>query len=1112
MTDSTAAEQPSTSHKQTGLHPGQWRLSRIEVVNWGTFDGFHRIDTARKGHLITGASGSGKSSLLDAITAVLTPDRLSRFNAAAQDGSSRGEDRSPISYVRGAWSKEADDLEDRAVSRFLRPRATWSGILLRYQNFRDDPIYVIRLFHIPGTSINSSDLKDALILTRTASSLKDMAPFAAKGIQARQIKAAYPDATVSTTTHTGFYSRMRKVLGIGSESAQLLLHKTQSAKNLGNLDHLFRTFMLDRPPTFSQAATATEQFRELNAAHVHVVDLRQQSEQLTKMERGATLYERETRALGELRRLDAAREVFQDRFQRTLAEARRSELVTELARATETELQARARTEEADRVLEDARRNEQRLGGGDLDLIRGSIADADRALEQVTDRVRRTRLELDQVGISSMPETAAEFAEFQESARAQLTQIVQTPQDYELNHRYAEAKNRVSSLETELQALRNSQSNIEPRLLLWRKRLCQELGVSEKSLPFGGELLDVREEFADWTGALERVLKPLASTLLVRDTQLAQVRKFLEHQHLGTRLTYEAIPSEDPTVHPVRTAQSLVHRVVVAPGPFGRWMQARLSSAYDYVCVDRLDDLDRVERGVTIGGQVKTSARRYEKNDRHDVHDRLHWIMGSSNEAKVDFLLAQLQEAKKVLLRVQAELEELLRTVQHMGAYNSVLRRLIATEWSEFDTSTAQNTLASRQRELDRATAHRPELEQASRAVDDAKLAKESQNDRYREASTATARYADKLSEVELLIARLTEQLEGTQLNESESIELEARFRSVQRSIDFENVERIGNTVAKALRSGIDEIAHRQRAAASEFEREAAHYRLHWEAAAASLTASIEDRAGYLEILESIRSRGLPEYEKQFRDLLREKSRDLIGHLLSEIRDAPAQVRERIDPVNESLRHSPYDADRVLHIEVKIRRSPEATQFMAELKSIVDGSWAEEDDRAEDRFLDMKRIMDRLESAENGHYADRQWRQRCLDTREHVTFLAHEKDAAGISRNVHESSAGLSGGQRQKLVSFCLAAALRYQLTEDEADVPTYATIVMDEAFDKADANFTRTVMDVFVAFGFHMILATPQKLLQTIESYIGGLTAVSNPTRDQSLLAEVPFEEVNGG
>ena len=148
-------------------------------------------------------------------------------------------------------------------------------------------------------------------------------------------------------------------------------------------------------------------------------------------------------------------------------------------------------------------------------------------------------------------------------------------------------------------------------------------------------------------------------------------------------------------------------------------------------------------------------------------------------------------------------------------------------------------------------------------------------------------------------------------------------------------------------------------------------------------------------------------------------------------------------------------------------------------------------------------IMRRLGSSDR---VDREWRNRVLDTREHVSFIAEEVDENGKVHNVHDSSAGLSGGQRQKLVVFCLAAALRYQLAEPDAPFPQYGTVVLDEAFDKADTEYTRMAMDIFVAFGFQMILATPGKLLQTLEPYIGAVTVVTNPERKASRLANVEY------
>ncbi len=135
-----------------------------------------------------------------------------------------------------------------------------------------------------------------------------------------------------------------------------------------------------------------------------------------------------------------------------------------------------------------------------------------------------------------------------------------------------------------------------------------------------------------------------------------------------------------------------------------------------------------------------------------------------------------------------------------------------------------------------------------------------------------------------------------------------------------------------------------------------------------------------------------------------------------------------------------------------------------------------------------------------------------LDTRLHVSFIGVEVDDEGVDVNFHDSSSGLSGGQAQKLVFFCLAAALRYQLAAAGEELPSYGTVILDEAFDRADAAYTRRALDVFALFGFHMMLATPLKLLSTLEDYIGGAASVHNEDSRSSHLNLVPFEDLGGG
>ena len=47
-------------------YPGQWRLARVDMANWGTFNGFQSLPVDRRGLLITGPSvlASRPSSML----------------------------------------------------------------------------------------------------------------------------------------------------------------------------------------------------------------------------------------------------------------------------------------------------------------------------------------------------------------------------------------------------------------------------------------------------------------------------------------------------------------------------------------------------------------------------------------------------------------------------------------------------------------------------------------------------------------------------------------------------------------------------------------------------------------------------------------------------------------------------------------------------------------------------------------------------------------------------------------------------------------------------------------------------------------------------------------
>lgn len=1087
-------------------HP-QWRLQEVQLANWGTFDGqIYRVPVARSGHLITGSSGSGKSTLLDAIAAVLTPDKWLRFNAAAQGLGPRTDQRSAVSYVRGAWQRQADADEDRIVTQYLRPKATWSGVLLQYGNGKGDTVSLARFFFAKGTGTGAADISSIRFLDQRAVDLADLQEFARSGLQTRRVKEAFPKATVTPIgTHAAFFARLRTVFGIRNEAALSLLHKTQSTKNLGSLDQLFREYMLDAPETFRVADNAIAQFGELSDAHDHVVELRKQRDLLKLLRDASGEYEKATVELERAGLLSQNVPLFRAQLELDLKESELASIAQKSNGLKESAILADAAYAEASERRDSAYKASVDSGASLATQAKERLDDALEDQKRVENQWEKFQRLLGEAGIAHAPLSSTEFLEL----RTQVDQTLQsTDEPSGATHaeleRLTSARKLDEKLEAELNSLLRSRSTVPERLQTIRAALAEHLGVPPSAIPFAAEMMEVKPEYAEWTGAIERVVRPLALTLLVRSRHLGAVRRWVDVNNLGARLAYEEVTEGPHVVKASSSELSLVNRVQVAAGPFQDWVEAVLSQRFDYACVNAPDDLGRYQRSVTMNGQIRQSSTRYLKDDRHAVSNRRHWLLGNT-EAKMESLVADRKRAREELERAQEVVALADRRLKQQLTQVATLKFVRSYEWSEVDVRGAAQKVAARRQRLEELLAPNEELQSLLNAltVAEEELARTLKNRTEIQAELGALEMRRKA--LESALAHLQSARETT-IDEDVSQELHRRFHARRRTLSEAALSEETQRVAAELRREETAAQTQTRMAAEEISQVATRFKERWPGTASSLTASVEDRGSFLEIYDNIVAQGLPEHEGKFLRLLRERSRDLVGDLRSEIMGAAAAVREKIVPINDSLMRSEYDDGRYLRLRVRSTRPSAAEEFLAELKEISEGSWGDSDlEAAERRFSILSRMMTDLGSSEPQKKA---WRRQCLDTRLHVSFIAEEIDWEGRELSSHESGTALSGGQQQKLVFFCLAAALRYQLADYDQPFPSYATVVLDEAFDKADANYTRTALGVFEVFGLHLVLATPQKLLQTIEPFIGGITEIENPSKKRSLVSALMWEE----
>jgi len=205
------------------------------------------------------------------------PPRWTDFNAAAREADRSGRDRSLITYVRGAYSEQKDNDSGVIATRYHRTGTTWSALALSYRNPLGQMVVLVQLFWVRGNANSNNDVRRYFLIFERDFNLEELKTF---DLDVRKLKQMFPDAFIRDEFST-YCERFRRLLGIDSDMALRLIHKTQSAKNLGDLNSFLRDFMLDKPATFEVADRLVNEFSELNAAHQSVVIAREQVQILT---------------------------------------------------------------------------------------------------------------------------------------------------------------------------------------------------------------------------------------------------------------------------------------------------------------------------------------------------------------------------------------------------------------------------------------------------------------------------------------------------------------------------------------------------------------------------------------------------------------------------------------------------------------------------------------------------------------------------------------------------------------------------------------------------------------------------------------------------------------
>lgn len=1101
------------------LSPGQWRLSKIEIYNWGTLQGLHSFAVPRKGLLITGESGSGKSTILDALTTMMVPDARAQFNAAASGGESGDKARTRLSYVRGAYAREVDTSSNEARIVYLRPHATKSGIALTFSNGQGKFWTGMRIFHASSGAVSNNDLTQGFFSFKREQGLREVIERVKNGNFISTIKAEFKDAVNSENSRTFNASLLREV-GIGSSIAANLLHKTLATKNVNSLDQLMREYMLEEPETFKHAESAVQQFTNLKTAHEDVVKARQQIELLQPL-RGYS--EQHQKASQDVQRAEELLKLL-PLYRATLTLRRAQEDQRRLEDAGGA-LQSRARQlgdEKATLGQDLEQLNLQFLdaGGQAISSVDKEIEAAQRDLQRVNDTREHFAQWLTDLSVERVPESIQEFQELTLQAQKTIDGIdsripeQQENRDQLLTLSSAHEVKRQQILR-ELESLKTRESALPAYLVDVRHELSAALGIPESRLPFAAELIQVN--MPKWRGAAERLLRPLAVSLLVGEGDAQKVaewvngRRLTDHLGRGVDLTYRRIPERSAESPAPASSDSIINYLSVKDHPLKSWLVNELHERFDYVCVDSPSQLRQHAKALTAQGLIRTKGV-HRKNDRRRVDDRSDWILGWDNGERFEDLLAQYKSVDEQKESIREEQKKIEKRIQKLREVQQNVQRVMEYQWEQLDSAPLADRVDDLKRRKEDLEAHDDILGTINAQIISKKQRLTEVDAELQDVGREQGKNESDLEHARQAAQEALETIGENSLAADDEKELRTVCLGKHRSIN-------SVTPNQAWDIGNEVLTSRQRKASdtlSSMSRKMAEiqveYITQWPQFSTNLTKEAHDIPDFLDRLQQLEVDNLPKFEEHFKNLLQDQTQQGITALSSAMNSYFPRVSKRIEPVNNSLSQTPYNHERRTYLKLEATHSPsvDTKQFLAELKAITANQFgidAESSAAAEQRFARIERVMMKLSSQDR---ATVNWRREVLDTRRHVTFRALERDEAGVAVDVYESSQGRSGGQSQKLVTFALAAALRYQLADLGTYIPRYGTVMLDEAFDKTDAEYARASLEIFKSFGFQLIMASPMKMIQTVEPYVAGVIQTRMSSANITEVHSFSYESVD--
>lgn len=1126
-----------------------YRLMRLEILNWGTFDQkIWNIEPDGNNALLTGDIGSGKSTLVDAVTSLLVPHQKITFNKAA---GAETRERNLKSYIKGAYKNEKVAQTGKARDVYLRSGDSHYTVLLGVfgnQNLKQS-VTLAQVFWMQNETV-----KKFYVLAERRLSISD--DFSNFGTNIRQLKKRLRNGEKQEVfnSFSEYSNRFRQLFGIRQPEALDLFYQTVSMKSVGNLTDFVRNQMLGQTTIQQNIDELVKRYQELTEAHEAVQLAKEQHELLDPLIKQA---DRREIVVNKIKALEAVVE----EIPRYFAGQQLRVLQERIRTSFQLWIQNEAESEQARQQLKNLRQDlaSQRAALAGLGInqrlteiklqLEPLLKERDRRQQQAK-RYQQTINKLMASGADFTERTLGTPADFFQQRQVFNTLLDTVENELrELNQAFPELhvkqeqhRNQVFELEQELVSLRRRPTQIPDRNLRLRGELLKQLNLPVEELPFAGELLKVRDNAKDWEGAIERQLHGFGLSLLVPDRHYKAVSSLVDRRRLSGKLVYlrtldhRQLPDNEPT------SNSLINKVQIkGDTEFYEWLENELWLRYDYTCCESLEEFRRARRGLTRQGQSKSGRIMHTKDDRYAVDDRRRYILGWTNKAKILALQQTQLEEQQALEGIEGELSQLRRKEQQLDQQRDLVQDLLRfSEFKELDYQSAASRVQMLREERQKLEAESSELKilqdrirQLEQQIEKAEKLRGQYSEQRGALRTTLIQMVQRandsleLLKIALPVVRFTaeglpesmQELHDAFVN-IELPSLEASPLLAQRLKREEEPERANLKAIIALETRLlaglrgsrgaigrqnDEKGKAERVIVQQMQA----FRNRYPDEAREIDADLRSIPEFRALHERLVQDDIPRHEERFRDLLRQGAIRGILSFKTKLEDYERGVLAKIASINKHLREIDYNDGTYITITAEPIRTDDIATFKQQLRACLDNIYGEEDNiYTEEKFFQVKTLLDRFRGTTED---DARWTRRVTDVRQWYAFGADERwREDDSSKEYYTDSSGKSGGQKEKLAYTILASAIAFQFglewgrTRDRS----FRFVVIDEAFGRGSDESTRYGLQLFNRLNLQLLIVTPLQKINVIEDYIENVHYVSNPKGVSSAVRNISKEE----